>query len=225
MKHGLLFLLLILAQNAFALYGSKIQDANEAFVVSLHLKDSRYPSQGFFCSGVLISPTKVLTAGHCIDGLGLNLYDMSQALVYYPQRVQVEAGGRMIRAKSVTFSDSYFESSGYEARDLAIIELSSPVKNVKPIAVASRSLLSKGRKVTLIARRSKVETTLIQLKQYSGNSILFLDKDAGACLGDSGGAVVINEKGQQLLAGILMYDGGNTCYRKSGYANFPIIRF
>lgn len=225
MKYGLLFLLLLIAQNAFALYGSKVQEANEGYVVSLYLNDQNHPDKGFFCNGVLISSTKVLTAGHCIDAMGLDVYEMSQALVYKPSRIKVSVGGKMIRAKSVTFSDSYFESSGYEASDLALIELSSTVSNVSPVRIAGRNLLTNGRKLTLIARGSKVDTKLIQARNYAQNSILFLDKEAGACAGDSGGAIVVNEKGQQMLAGILMYDGGRTCYKKTGYGQFPRARF
>lgn len=225
MKHGLLFLLLLIAENAFALYGSKVQEANEGYVVALYLNDSNHPEKSFFCNGVLISPTKVLTAGHCIDGMGLDVYDMSQALVYKPSRIQIQVGGKMIKAKAVTFSDSYFESAGHEASDLALIELSSAVTNISPVRIANKGLLTNGRKLTLIARGSKVETKLIQTKNYAQNSILFLDKEAGACAGDSGGAIVVNEKGQQLLAGILMYDGGKTCYKKTGYGQFPRARF
>lgn len=220
MKYGLLFFIVLMTQNAFALYGSKVESATERFVVSLLLDN-----QGFFCNGVLISPTKVLTAGHCISGMGLEVYDDSHGIIYNPKVLKIEAAGKIIRAKTVTFSPSYFEGSGHSAEDLALIELSSPFKNVTPIQIARRSLLKRGKEITLIARGNKVSSKLLQLKSFTSTSVLYIDKSAGACLGDSGGAVVVKEKNQQKLAGILMYNGDRTCYRKTGYGHFPKVRF
>lgn len=224
MKYGLLFLLILLSQNAFGLYGPKIEQSNEAFVVSLHLNDKEKPDRGYFCSGVLIAPTKILTAGHCIDATGLDVYEMSQALVYRPQLLKIQVGQEMLRAKSVTFAGSYFEGSGFDAEDLALIELVAPVKGVTPIQIAAKNSLKAGQKLSLIARGYKVETTLTQVRNFQNASILILDKDGGACAGDSGGAIVIKENGPPKLAGILMYDGGRTCYKKSGYGYFPKAR-
>ena len=61
MKHGLLFLILFFVQNALALYGAKVEVSVDSYVVSLHSNGKK------FCNGLLISATKVLTAGHCID--------------------------------------------------------------------------------------------------------------------------------------------------------------
>lgn len=225
MKYGLFLLLLIVSQNALALYGSKVESVKEPFMASLYLDDKENPDRGFFCSGVLIAPNKILTAGHCIDSMGLDVYEMSQALVYRPQLLKIEIAGKMVRAKSVTFSDSYFEGYGLNSEDLAIIELRAPLKNARPIMMARRSSLIKGTSLSLIARGSKVETSLLQVRNFSNTTVLVLDKKAGACLGDSGGAIVLKEKGQHKLAGILMYNGDRTCYRKNGYGHFPKARF
>lgn len=225
MKYGLIFFILLMTQNAFALYGTKVESASEKFVVSLFLEDKENPDRGFFCNGVLISPTKILTAGHCISEISLDLYDMSQALIYRPQLVKIDVGGKMVRAKEITYAPSYFEGYGHDAEDLALIELRSPVTHVKPIAIAPKHLLTNGKEITLIARGNKVSAKLLQLKKFSTTSVLYINKHSGACSGDSGGAIVLKEKGQQLLAGILMYDGNRTCYKKTGYGHFPKARF
>ncbi len=225
MKYGLFFVLLLIAQNAFALYGAKVETSSEGFVVSLFLNDKENPSHGFFCNGVLISPTKILTAGHCISEMGINVYEMSQALIYYPQRLKVNVGGKMVLAKTVTYAPSYFEGTGHDAEDLALIELRSPVTHVKPIQIAIKYSLSRGKEIALIARGTKVNARLLQVRSFSTTTVLYINKNAGACSGDSGGAIVINEKGRQLLAGILMYDGDSTCYKKTGYGHFPKVRF
>lgn len=225
MKHGLLFFLFFFNQSAFALYGKHIEKANEEFVVSLHLEDSDNPEYDFFCNGVLISPNKVITAGHCIDSLGGDVYSMSHALIYHPYRLQVKVGAKRIRARYVTLSPMYFEGITMSAEDLALIELESQVKNVRPIKIAPRIRIFESKRVTLIARNFKVETSRLQFKKYGTAEVLFLGSEAGACLGDSGGAVVINENGQQMLAGVLMYSGEKKCVRKIGYSFYPKAQF
>lgn len=219
MKHGLLFLALFFVQNAFALYGAKVEVASEGYVVSLINNGKN------FCNGVLISPTKVLTAGHCIDMQGQEGFDNSHGLIYEPEKLIVKVGAMNIRARAVTLSQSYFEGLGYNAEDLALIELSAPVKNVKPITLARKVDLVNQTAVTLIARNKKVSGVLSFARSYGAVAALFIDKASGACLGDSGGAVVINKNGEPKLAGILMYSGEETCMRKTGYAYFPKVQF
>ena len=224
MKHGLLFLLLLITESAFALYGDKVVPASEPYVVSLHLRDTDNADRNYFCQGVLVASNKILTAGHCIDALGVDVYNMSQALIYRPELVWVKVGNKLHRAKSVTFAPSYFEGSGFETEDLALIELVQPTA-VNPIKLASKNDLVNKQKLTLIARQKKVESSLLFARAYGTVAALFLNKTSGACLGDSGGAIVLNKNGQQLLAGILMYSGEGECDRKSGYGYFPKTKF
>lgn len=219
MKHGLLFLSLFFVQNAFALYGARVEVATESYVVSLHNGGK------IFCSGVLISPTKVLTAGHCIDVQGQEEFGNSHGLVYEPEKLIVKVGGLNVRARAVTLSSSYFEGVGFDAEDLALIELSTPVKNVKPITLARKIDLVNQTKVTLIARNKKVSGVLSFARSYGAVTALFIDKASGACLGDSGGAIVLNKNGEPKLAGILMYSGEQTCMRKTSFGYFPKAQF
>lgn len=220
MKHGLFLFLIFFVQSAFALYGGNVEVSKDEFVVSLHLRDSNNPDRNYFCQGVLVSPTKVLTAGHCIDAFGIDVYNMSHALEYTPELVWVKVGGKLHRAKSVTLSSNYFNGNGYESEDLALIELVAPTI-VTPIKFASKKDLINNQKLTLIARGKKVESTLMFARSFGTAAALFLNKSSGACLGDSGGAIVLKKNGQQLLAGILMYSGEGQCDRKSGYGYFP----
>jgi secreted trypsin-like serine protease len=224
MKHGLFFLLLLITQSAFALYGDKVVPASEPFVVSLHLRDADNADRDYFCQGVLVASNKVLTAGHCIDAMGGDVYEMSHALIYRPELVWVKVGNKLHRAKSVTLAPNYFEGNGYDAEDLAMIELVQPT-TVLPIKIASKNDLVNNQKLTLIAREKKVESSLLFARSYGTVAALFLNKTSGACQGDSGGAIVLKKNGQQLLAGILMYNGEGPCDRKSGYGYFPRLRF
>lgn len=224
MKHGLFLLLIFFVQSAFALYGEKVEVSKDEFVVSLHLRDSANPDRNYFCQGVLIAANKVLTAGHCIDAFGVDVYEMSHALEYNPELVWVKVGNKLHRAKSVTLAPNYFDGNGYEAEDLALIELVAPT-TVAPIKFASKNDLINGQKLSLIARNTKVDAKLLFARAYGPVAALFLDKSSGACQGDSGGAIVVKKNGQQLLAGILMYSGEGECDRKSGYGYFPKALF
>lgn len=224
MKCGFFLFLLFLTQKAFALYGANILPSTEAFVVSLELRDQQNPEVKYFCNGVLISPTKILTAGHCIDSLGVELYEMSHALIYNPRLFAVKVHNRMMVVKDVELAPSYFDSAGFGAEDLAIIELHFPVTHVKPIKLLPR--LPKSREaVTLIARGKKVAGTILVTKKHTRATVLFIDKASGTCQGDSGGAIVVHENGEPKLAGILMYHGEGNCERKTGYGYFPKARF
>lgn len=224
MKYGLFFLLLLITQSAFALYGDKVVPASESYVVSLHLRDAENADRDYFCQGVLIASNKVLTAGHCIDGMGGEVYDMSHALIYRPELVWVKVGTKLHRAKSISLAPSYFEGNGFETEDLALIELAQPT-SVVPVKLASKNDLVNNQKLTLIARQKKVESSLLFARSYGTVAALFLNKTSGACQGDSGGAIVLNKNGQQLLAGILMYNGEGECDRKTGYGYFPKTKF
>lgn len=221
MKSGLLLFFIIFTRSAFALYGNNVTVSNDAFVVSLVLNDRNNPGTNFFCNGVLISPTKVLTAGHCIDVLGVEVYNLSHELVYRPELVNVKVGRETFRAKSVAIAPSYFEGIGFETEDLAIIELSRAVTNVTPVKFLPRSLVRKNISMTMIARGRKVDGTIISMRQFAKTGVLFLQGASGACKGDSGGAIVVKQNGEPRLAGILMYSGEGACEKKTGYGYLP----
>lgn len=221
MKKGFFLLLLLVSQSAFALYGKNVTTSSDSFVVSLFLNDQQNPETNFFCNGVLISPTKVLTAGHCIDGIGIELYETSHELIYRPELVNVKVGKDLIRAKSISLAPSYFEGTGFEAEDLAIVELSKPITGVMPIKFLPKMSVQKNLGVTLIARGKKVDGLIISVKQFLKTGILFIHGSSGACRGDSGGAIIVKQNGEPKLAGILMYSGEGACDQKAGYGHLP----
>ena len=225
MKYGALLFFILFTGFAHAVYGPHVVPASEPFVVSLHLSDKENPRYDYFCSGVLISPTKVLTAGHCIDVMGQEVYDYSHGLIYRPSLVVVRVGGSKIAAKEISYSSTYFQGTGSTSVDLALIELEKPVRNVAPIKFASEYSLLTLPSVTIIARSKKVEGKIIRVKRTAESTTLQLEKSSGACLGDSGGAIVVKQNGEPKLAGILMYDGEGSCDKKSGQGFYPRAQF
>ncbi len=219
MKKLLVLFSFLIANSSWALYGNNVRVSHDQFVVSL------INSGAYFCSGVLISKTTVVTAAHCIEMQGQEIYDSSEALIYQPEQLLVRVAHKIVKAKKVSISPTYTEGLGFDNEDLALIELVSPINHVYPIVIAKPSEITPKSNLTLIARQKKVSAKLGQFKHYKSSDVLFLNKNSGACLGDSGGAVTIMNSGQQKLAGILMYDGEGQCEKKVNYSYFPKSRF
>ncbi len=99
--HALLFF--FLSQSAFALYGAR-PVASQKHLVTLQVGNE------VFCQGVVIAKNKVLTAGHCIEGMGVKLKENPHILTYYPDTVIVKSGSEMVRAVSITFAPTMFDS-------------------------------------------------------------------------------------------------------------------
>ncbi len=222
----LLFALVSMSDLSHALYGARpINSSDLRAVVSLHLDDPENDEYDYFCSGVLIAPDKVLTAGHCIGVMGNILNDDVFRLTGSPETVVIKSSDESVRAKSISFAPSYFDAAGFEGEDLAIIDLVRPMKNIRPLKLASIASLKAGVMMTLVARGKMATTALLSLKRYAQTRVLTTDGfQAGTCLGDSGGAMLIEKDGQYELAGILNFQGEG-CEKKNSVAIFPKAQF
>jgi secreted trypsin-like serine protease len=81
------------------------------------------------CGGSVIGPTKVLTAGHCVDGFNLANF---QVIVGRPN-LRAQAGGQMIGVSSGRVHPD-FEQTGLH--DVAVLNLAQPT-SAAPIALAT----------------------------------------------------------------------------------------
>lgn len=221
-KLALLFLFLSLSLNAFALYGAKDikNPAQFAAVVSLHLNDPNESEYDDFCSGVLVSSTKILTTGHCVEVMGTELYEQWNFFENNPAFLKVKVAGKKVDVADVILAPTYAEAQGFEGEDLAMIVLKKPV-TVKPYKILPRYLVKKGLPVTLVAGGKMAETSIITAKSYAGNLVSFMDgSKAGVCGGDSGGAMLVQQNGEYFLAGLLSAQTEG-CYRQTGVAIYP----
>lgn len=222
-KMAVFLLLISLSDLSHALYGGKSLAAGSqnSAIVTLHLADTSYPEYDEFCTGVLISATKVLTTGHCIAVMGTEVYEKWSIFSYEPNLIKIKIAGVKYQVADVNIAPTYAEAVGYAGEDLAVITLKKAVKGVTPIKIASRGSLKVGLPVTMIARGQVASTKILAVKNYSGNTVIFTDgSKAGICEGDSGGALVVKIGSEQMLAGILSAQGEG-CERRTGVSIFP----
>jgi secreted trypsin-like serine protease len=220
-------MLFTFSPKARALYGYRpLAEGEYSSVVTLHLSERDFANYEYFCSGVAISPKKILTTGHCIDRMGDKVYGDNKRLLLTPEVVVVKSSKDAKRALGISFSVSYFEYPGYEGQDLALIELAQPLEGVVPAKIALRSQIMAGSPLTLVARGLKAQTLVKGQKQFGATTMVFGKGDnGGACRGDSGGGVFVEVNGQQMLAGILIYDGDGNCERKEVVSVYPRGQF
>jgi hypothetical protein len=161
---------------------------------------------GGLCSGVVVAPDAVLTAGHCVAG-GQGVADRNALRVHFRDAAGAPV---LIEPRSVALHPG-FDAKAVAARrrsiDLALVRLPQPLLGFAPatlagempragaaIAVSGFGLTADGKpETTGILRRASLSV----VEPYGPSQILLWAKgrDSGACLGDSGGALVSGERG------------------------------
>ena len=210
--HALLFF--FFAESAFALYGGRAAPS-ERHLVKLQVSNET------FCQGVVISSDKVLTTAHCIEGKGQEIRSSSLILTYYPETVTIVSGRQKISAKAITLAPTYFDSPDFHAEDLALIELSSPLKNADILPWANKAHLIPGADLVLSASGEIASSKVLRRVNGLGGLVILSDgRNAGVCQGDSGGALILVKEGKKYLAGVLSAQA-NGCAKRHSVSYFP----
>jgi secreted trypsin-like serine protease len=222
-------------QNANAItYGEEVFNAKftKPWVASIWKYDDYDGYYYFTCTGSLISEDVVLTAAHCVSEDGFYAVQLEADTLY--------EDGQLIPASAVWSSPRYDKRS--IQNDLGLLLLETPVPNIKPIKVATRSQTKKvdalkdftlygwgvdqNKKEATFLRYTKIREqkraalAAFSSRQFNTTTTIaagkYLSRErvySGACNGDSGGPLVARIGGVETLVGITSY-GARSCRAK-----------
>jgi V8-like Glu-specific endopeptidase len=213
------------------------KEAGESATVAIANQDGF-----FFCTGTLIAPNVVLTAGHCSAS-----YDESSGQSYYtsPAQVFVVSNGNIIEVAKVTdylMHPSWTGANLLDGVDLSLLYLDRnlrptpiPLDNVRPsqrVNTVGKSVgygLTNGRDQNSNSNSYKMSVRLKVAAVEADEHLLSLvspdQSFRGTCNGDSGGPFFIQTALGAVLAGVTSY-GDQYCEQDSyNVAVYPHIEW
>jgi secreted trypsin-like serine protease len=197
-----------------AVVGGKVDTTHHSVVALV------YQGQAF-CSGTLIAPRTVLSAGHCREETGLTAADIS---VFFGNKVG--GSGTSVKAVKWKAHPSYhLDASGIPRNDVSVLVLAEdgPVAPMtwqsSPLPdVVGRSVLMVGYGVTSATKQTGSGTRRQVTSTISDQDGTFLyrgDGKSGTCQGDSGGPTLLGENGKLTVVAVTSY-GDETCVALAG---------
>jgi len=185
-----------------------------------------YNNAGGLCTGTLIDPEVVLTAGHCVyyPSQGINVLNN-------PGAVQILGGANLYSGAVLLANVSAIvkhptwtgDISVQSAVDLALIRTATPVNSVPNYGVRSGAYPTVGTPGVVVGYGNSTtgsgsgihrwgNTTIKQIYQ----NLLEHGTPAGTCQGDSGGPLFTEVGGQWQVTGVTSFGTSYTCDPNSG---------
>jgi hypothetical protein len=177
---------------------------------------------GGLCTGTLIDPEVVLTAGHCVwldDGSGYYNYTIN------PSGLDVVAGPNAWTAPSIgtpvaaVTHPAWTGDINESQTDLALIHLASPVTDIEPFGLRDFPMPSDGTEGLLVGygddgswwggsgTQRIGETTLLAV--YT--NLIETGDPCNTCSGDSGGPLFTEQGDEWVVTGVTSFGASSTC--------------
>lgn len=154
----------------------------------------------YTCSATLITPTQLLTAGHC--------YKVTDIV-----QTNVVVGTKKLQASKVTIDPGYDDRTGSEGviyNDAAIVEVSSAIDR-PTVPVLTGGGVNEGDIISIFGfgvdengRLGTLRSGTMEVTDVTGAHIsaLFTGDGSNTCSGDSGGPAIFSRDGTAMVAGV-----------------------
>lgn len=184
-------------------------------------KDERFAEQpsAVICSGFLVGPDLLVTAGHCIS----NQESCSEMSWVFDYKINKESGrANMMVPKSNVYKcseviDAKLSGDATNKRDYALVRLDRVVKGKKPLSFRTKGKVTKGDELFVIGHPSGLPTKVAGDAQvFSNNASGYFETNLDTFGGNSGSAVFNAKTGTVegiLVRGAKDYLGDGGCYR------------
>ncbi|WP_187645411.1 trypsin-like serine protease, partial [Streptomyces sp. TRM49041] len=205
---GVALLAAVAAAGAFtmtspaqALVGDTVADGADAFTAYVNVGGERA------CSGVLVDPQWILTAGSCFSDDPLRAYPVPAGAPRLPTKVVV---GRTDLTGTAGTETTVAEIVPRADRDVVMARLAQPVTGVEPVTLASAApvqgetlrVLGYGRTKTMWVP-DRLHTGAFTVKEApTGSTVSVAGAGGSICMGDAGGPALRERDGKVELVAL-----------------------